>query len=216
MITIAQCRAARGLLDWTQQDLAEASGLSKTAINNFEKGHSDIKTESLKAVRMAFEAGGLEFLDSGVRISTERAQIIKGEGAFDKILYDVADSVSGANPNVLLAWPDENIRNGISSARLNEHLTRLKSMGAKLRAITGGEMANQMAQLGIECRVMAKPENQMMTVVYDAKAAIELWNNAAIVVVRSEEAHRAEAVRFEKLWAAAQPTSLSSIKSKAV
>ena len=42
MITIGQCRAARGLLDWTQQDLAEACGLSKTAINNFEKGHSDI------------------------------------------------------------------------------------------------------------------------------------------------------------------------------
>ena len=34
MITIEQCRAARGLLGWTQQDIADASGLSKTAINN--------------------------------------------------------------------------------------------------------------------------------------------------------------------------------------
>lgn len=210
MITIAQCRAARGLLDWTQQDLAEASGLSKTAINNFEKGHSDIKAESLRAVRMAFEAGGLEFLDNGVRVGTERAHILRGDGTFDKLLYDMSDSLSGTSSEIMLAWPDDNIRGGISMSRLNEHVTRLKNTGAKIRAITTGEATNQMAQLGIECRILTKPDTEMMTVIYDHKVAVELWNSAAIVIVRSDEANKAEAMKFEQLWSSAKPVSASS------
>ena len=64
MVTIEQCRGARGILGWTQQDLADASGLSKTAINNFEKQHSDIKAESLRAIRLAFESANIEFIGS--------------------------------------------------------------------------------------------------------------------------------------------------------
>ena len=38
-ITARQCAAARMLLDWTQTDLAEASGASKRAISDFEAKH---------------------------------------------------------------------------------------------------------------------------------------------------------------------------------
>lgn len=31
-----QCRAARGLLNWTQQQLAEAAGVSRSTIKDFE------------------------------------------------------------------------------------------------------------------------------------------------------------------------------------
>ena len=80
MLTIEQCRGARGLIGWTQQDLADASGLSKTAINNFEKRHSDIKAESLKAIRMAFESMDIEFLEqNGVRRKSENARLLKGK-----------------------------------------------------------------------------------------------------------------------------------------
>jgi DNA-binding transcriptional regulator YiaG len=37
-ITPAQCRAARALLDWSQERMAAASGLSLMAIRNFESG----------------------------------------------------------------------------------------------------------------------------------------------------------------------------------
>ena len=38
MITPAQCRAARGLLKWTQEELAVRSGVGAPAIINFEGG----------------------------------------------------------------------------------------------------------------------------------------------------------------------------------
>src|SRR5690349_2259948 len=86
MITIEQCRAARGLVDWTQQDLADKAGLSKTAINNFEKGYSDIKTESLRAIRNAFELHDVQFIEKiGVCKKCKDIVVIKGESILVRI-----------------------------------------------------------------------------------------------------------------------------------
>jgi DNA-binding XRE family transcriptional regulator len=38
MITSAQCRAARGLLDWTQQHLADQAGVGIVTVRQFEAG----------------------------------------------------------------------------------------------------------------------------------------------------------------------------------
>ena len=69
----SQCRAARSLLDWTQEQLAEASGVSVTAIRNFERGATTPIRANLAAICGALEAAGIEFIDSngggpGVRL----------------------------------------------------------------------------------------------------------------------------------------------------
>jgi transcriptional regulator with XRE-family HTH domain len=62
-ISPAQCRAARGLLDWSQQDLADASGVGNTTICNFEGGHSSPQQAKLDALRRAFERAGVIFVE---------------------------------------------------------------------------------------------------------------------------------------------------------
>ena len=56
-----QCRAARALLDWTQPDLAEASGLSLTTVVDYESGRRRVSTEAADRMRAALEAAGIEF-----------------------------------------------------------------------------------------------------------------------------------------------------------
>lgn len=73
-ISPAQCRAARGLLDWSQQELADASGVGNTTICNFEGGHASPQPGKLAALRRAFEQAGVAFVDKngegpGVRLS---------------------------------------------------------------------------------------------------------------------------------------------------
>lgn len=65
MITPAQIRAARAMLDWTQGDLAERAGISKTGLNNIERGSSDPKASTLTAIRGALEGAGIEFTNGG-------------------------------------------------------------------------------------------------------------------------------------------------------
>jgi transcriptional regulator with XRE-family HTH domain len=72
-MTPAQCRAARGLLLWSQPELAERSRVSVRAIQNLERGHTDAFPATLLALRTAFEGAGVIFIESngdgpGVRL----------------------------------------------------------------------------------------------------------------------------------------------------
>jgi transcriptional regulator with XRE-family HTH domain len=73
MITPAQCRAARGLLDWTQQELADEAGVSIVTVRHFEAGSNEPRRATLEVIRRALEGGGVEFIDEngggpGVRL----------------------------------------------------------------------------------------------------------------------------------------------------
>ena len=73
MVTAAQCRAARGLLDWSQQELADRAGLGIVTIRQIEADITDPRRATLAVLKQAFERAGVEFIDengggAGVRI----------------------------------------------------------------------------------------------------------------------------------------------------
>ena len=73
MITSGQCRAARGLLGWSQQDLADHAGLGIATVRNLELGVHEPRRATLEVIRRAFETAGIELIDEngggpGVRL----------------------------------------------------------------------------------------------------------------------------------------------------
>jgi transcriptional regulator with XRE-family HTH domain len=58
----AQSRAARGLLEWSQSELAAQSNLSESTIRDFEKGRRLPTINNLDAIQRAFEKAGVEFI----------------------------------------------------------------------------------------------------------------------------------------------------------
>ena len=80
MLTPAQCRAARGLLDWNQQQLADAAGIGIVTLRQLEAGKHEPRRATLVVVRQALEAAGVEFIDEngggvGVRMRKSRQPI---------------------------------------------------------------------------------------------------------------------------------------------
>jgi len=76
MITSAQIRAARGMLDWSRKDLAKSSGLSFASMMRLESfdGVPSSNFKTLEAIKTAFEQAGIEFIGTpedrpGVRLS---------------------------------------------------------------------------------------------------------------------------------------------------
>lgn len=63
MIDSAQIRAARALLGWKQTDLAERSGVSEISIKNIERGATDPRASTLRAIQSALEVGGVIFME---------------------------------------------------------------------------------------------------------------------------------------------------------
>ncbi|WP_312162908.1 helix-turn-helix transcriptional regulator [Phenylobacterium sp.] len=67
MVTPRQIRAARGLLGWSQQELADKAIVSVNAINRLERGQVDPRVSTLAAVEKALARAGVEFLAAGER-----------------------------------------------------------------------------------------------------------------------------------------------------
>jgi transcriptional regulator with XRE-family HTH domain len=63
MITREQIRAARGLLGWSQTELATAAGLTVNQIKNIERGALDPRASMLATIEEAFRRNGVIFLD---------------------------------------------------------------------------------------------------------------------------------------------------------
>jgi transcriptional regulator with XRE-family HTH domain len=77
-ISIRQIKAARELLGWTQDELAEASGVSSPTIARLEAeddGQLGGRPETGEKIRRALEKAGIEFTNGdglGVRLKKRR------------------------------------------------------------------------------------------------------------------------------------------------
>lgn len=65
-----QSRAARGWLDWSQNELAKRANVSLSTVRDFEKGRRRPIGNNLLALRQALEESGVEFLvsEAGVAV----------------------------------------------------------------------------------------------------------------------------------------------------
>ncbi|WP_210402915.1 helix-turn-helix transcriptional regulator [Thalassospira sp. MCCC 1A01428] len=57
-----QCRAARGLIDWSQQALAEHALVGLSTVRDFEKGRRIPHENRLKSIKNALENAGVLFI----------------------------------------------------------------------------------------------------------------------------------------------------------
>ena len=74
-VSIRQVKAARALLDWSQEDLASAAGVSVPTVKRLEASDGPLggRTETAQKLRVSLEHAGIEFIDEngggpGVRL----------------------------------------------------------------------------------------------------------------------------------------------------
>jgi predicted transcriptional regulator len=71
-VSIRQLKAARSLLDWSQEILAEKAGLSVPTVKRVEtagklddEAGDSVRQKTIDAIRTALEKAGIEFLNHG-------------------------------------------------------------------------------------------------------------------------------------------------------
>ena len=83
MLTAEQSRAARGWLDWSQEELAKRASVSLSTVRNFEKGRNVPIKNNLEAIRNALEREGARFgfCDDGSPLGLEVIKPTTGDPA---------------------------------------------------------------------------------------------------------------------------------------
>ena len=84
MISTRQIKAARALLGWSQSDLAKRSGISEPTVARLEAIDGELggRKGTVKKIRMAIEAAGVDFIDEngggrGARLRKSTSKRIK-------------------------------------------------------------------------------------------------------------------------------------------
>jgi len=79
-ITGSQCRAARALVQWPRDKVAQTAGVGIQALAAFESGAGDLDRPAIDRVRRALEEGGAVFIPEnggglGVRLKFNRKDV---------------------------------------------------------------------------------------------------------------------------------------------
>jgi transcriptional regulator with XRE-family HTH domain len=100
--SVNQLRAARGLLNLTQEDLAERSGVASDSIKKFEIGYTKkLQERTALAIENVFEKSGVELLDGeGVRFRRPEVQIFKGIESFTHFFDFVYETVKDGDSEI--------------------------------------------------------------------------------------------------------------------
>jgi len=105
-ISAGQIKAARALLDWSQEDLADSSGLSIATIRKLEVGFISPRPATIYVLRRAFESAGIEFMDrDGVRRCSEEITTYKGAAGHGSFVDDVIETIQKAGGDLLMIDP---------------------------------------------------------------------------------------------------------------
>lgn len=133
-ITTAQIRGARGILNWSQGDLSQRTGISATSIGSIENGQSTPRASTLETIRNVFERNGIEFLGlDGVRIQSETIKTYTGTIGFRDFMDHLYETVKtyGGEISLFNAHP-ANWYKWLGEEWFQNHSKRMHDLGDKI------------------------------------------------------------------------------------
>lgn len=102
-ITTAQIRGARGILNWSQQDLAQRTGISATSIGSIENGQTTPRASTIDIIKTTFERNGIEFLGlQGVRERDSTLITYEGTQGLQSFFNDVYETTKETGSEICL------------------------------------------------------------------------------------------------------------------
>lgn len=135
-ISASQCRAARGLLKWSQPDLSARSGVNVQTISAFEKEAATPTKRTLQKLTMALEIGGVEFMDNGgVAPRALKSRHLKSSEGFRELMDDVYEQARtvGGDFRLWNAKPDNWIK-WLGVEWNHAHSERMKGLQENIRS----------------------------------------------------------------------------------
>jgi len=143
MISPKQLRAARAHLDLSQDDVAEAAGITKYTLSNIERGATEGSMRSLELLQSYYESHGLQFIDNdGIKVSQSDVRSYEGAAGLNAFMNDVVETmeknpgtycVSNVDENNWLKWQGMDV-----AIRTRDRIAKIPGLRAHILVKEGG------------------------------------------------------------------------------
>lgn len=217
-ISTAQIRGARGILNWSQSELAERTGISATSIGSIENGQTNPRSSTMQTIQKAFEDGGVVFIGrEGVRIKTGEVKIYTGRSGYLDFFEEVYDTLSKNPGEVLVSNVDERDFAKWHGDLGSYHLERMGGIGniSYRILIKEGDTYFPASQYA-EYRWL--PKEQFSSVpfyVFGKKLAMMLFDNEPTIILLDYPAvANAYRIQFDAMWLQSMVPEAASGKTK--
>ena len=211
-ISSKQIRAARGLLNLSQKELAHKADLSVNSLNNIEREVGSPRTDSMHAIRDALIHEGIEFLEKdGVRLAGEQLEIEKIEGSnIITSLYDEWTRMIPSGYREIMIMGKDNSRFHHHDPELLLAYKKFEELALKNnikeRALFLEEDTNFLSVRNIYRWVPPQLFGKVPMAIYGNNVAIILWGPPArMVIIRNPGIAETFRNQFEAIWSMAKP-----------
>lgn len=197
-ISPRQIRAARGLLDWLQRDLAARAGISDISVANIETGKTNPQPQTIEKIKRAFEAAGIVFTAHGVEQRDETVQVLSGENWFLDLLDDVYFTLlDKPDAELLIECGDEKK----SPEAVVQRIRKIRNAGIKMRVMVEDGNTFLMGPLK-EYRYIPKERySNNVTLIYGDKVAVSTDPvHTKSIIFRDSILAQTRRNMFELLW----------------
>ena len=205
IITPHQIRAARALIDWSQNDLGQQSGLSQAAIANIETGKHRPNDGTMSGILTAFDRAGIEFIDGGVRLRPDGMEIIEGDDFTARMpaIYLETLLQTGAE-EVLINGVDFTMVDDATRDAVQKNIDQLVAAGKRQRILVReGTKAKDV--IGSSEWHRAIPATLFSATapsfIFHNCFAIMLFDKKQVIIIRNANLADYQRRQFEHLWA---------------
>ena len=210
IITPAQCRAARALLEWSQPELAARCGTHVQTISNFEKGTGSPSKTTLEKMAITFAISGLIFSGkNGVDKNDSMLTIFEGDDANRRYLDNLYnDTKDKEGSEILISGVSEVLPNDKNRPYIERHVNRLTEAGVSERILIREGDKHLIATKESYRFIPAQFHSSVPFQLYENKLAMIEWGPPNKIVV-IENKNFAEAYRklFNFAWEHAKPVT---------
>lgn len=207
MITAAQLRSAKAMLNLDQATVCDACGINKATLSNIENEKSTGNANTLNALQLFYESRGVEFIDGdGVRQSTTALKKYRGAAEFRQFyndLYETAKSVGG--DIWLYNGVSDLVLNNLGADYLKMHVERMLKIKDRFTYRVVVKEGDESFLGSTYCDYKWLPSegfNDKTIFVYGSKVAFVNFDNDDVVVIVLDQPDTAQTMRHfvQRAW----------------
>ena len=204
MISSAQVRAARGLLNWTQSELADKCNLTKATIANIENDKHHLTSKTANKIHQAFRSAKVEFLiNDGIRSKFDIVKTLDGREGVIYLLNDIYDSVKDVGGCVKISGIEKkSLIKIIDNEYLEMHENRMDKVNNLSSKILSSDEAEDIEYKSYReyRQIPSEYFFPLPIYIYDRKVAFVMLDPLRVLLIENFHLFLVNSNQFDMIW----------------